>query len=77
VVRTQGGPDGNVTVSFEDEPAITAGERVVLFLTAIGDGRYRCANGFEGALPVRDGMVQVMYGAPETEEAFLAELQGA
>jgi hypothetical protein len=77
VVRTQGGPDGNVTVSFEDEPAFTAGERVVLFLTAIGDGRYRCANGFEGALPVRDGMVQVMYGAPETEEAFLAELQGA
>ena len=75
VVRTAGGRDGDVTVSAEDEPRFTTGERVVLFLTALGDGRYGCANGFEGAVPVQNGMVSFWGGEPETEEAFLAMLQ--
>jgi len=50
---------------------------MVLFLTALGDGRYRCANGFEGAVAVENGMVRFSGGAPATLEAFLAELQGA
>lgn len=73
VVRTLGA-DGGTWV--EDEPTFTVGERVVLFLTALGDGRYRCTNLSEGAVPVQGGMVAVPPDAPKTEAAFIAELQG-
>jgi hypothetical protein len=76
VVRTLGGTVGDMTVSAEDEPTFSVGERVVLFLTAVSGGHYVCINGEQGAAPVQGGMVEMLGDTPKTEAAFITELQG-